>query len=131
MTRLQLAKIRQEIRTLKTRRNTLEHIAMHHRPMVAASLIERHYPPNGRIAFYLSIPTPQNSWHSYVRREKLDYYRRRAEAWGEYCRAMAEWVLLNKKIEQLMRRLGKGRCEKLEIRRKKKPARPLDSSAAR
>lgn len=124
MTRLQLSKIRQEIRSLKDRRNTLEHIAMHHRPMVAASLIERHYPPNGRIAFYLSIPTPQNSWHSYVRREKLDYYRRRAQAWSEYGRAMAEWVQINKEIERMLRRIGKGRCEKLEIRRGKKRCNP-------
>lgn len=124
MPKLQLAKLRQTIRTLKNRRNTLEHIAMHHRPMVAASLIERSYPPNGRLAYYLSIPTPQNSWHSYVRREKLDYYRRRAAAWGEYTRAMAEWVLINKEIERLLRRLGKGRCEKLEIRRKSKDGKP-------
>ena len=109
---------------MKARRNTLEYIAMHHRPMVAASLIERHYPPNGRLAYYLSIPTPQNSWHSYVRKAKVDYYRRRASAWGEYCRAMAEWVLVNKKIERLLRGLGKGRCEKLEIRRGKKRRKP-------
>jgi hypothetical protein len=35
---------------------------------------------------------------------------------------LAEWVRVNKEIEHRLRLLGKGRCEKLEIRRKKKPA---------
>ena len=37
---------------------------------------------------------------------------------------MAEWVKTNKEIERLLRRLGKGRCEKLEIRRGKKRRKP-------
>jgi hypothetical protein len=37
---------------------------------------------------------------------------------------MAEWVQVNKAIEQLLRSLGKGRCEKLEIRRGKKRRKP-------
>lgn len=93
---------------------------MAHHPMVAASLIQRRFPPKGRIAYYLSIPTPHNSWHCYVGKDKLDYYRRRAKAWSELTQAMAEWVRVNKEIELLLRKLGKGRCEKLEIRRRKK-----------
>lgn len=119
MTKLQLAKLRQKVRSLKTRRNTLEHVAMSHHPMVGASLIERHF-KTGQTAHFLSIPTPENvAWHRYVRKDELDYFRRRAGAWREFVHAMAEWVTVNKEIEQSLRQLGKGRCEKLEVRRGK------------
>ncbi len=92
---------------------------MGHHPMVAASFIKRIFRQTGQTAYFLSIPTPQNSWHRYVRKDEVDYFRRRAGAWSEFVNAMAEWVRLNKEIERLLRRLGKGRCEKLEIRRGK------------
>lgn len=119
MTNLQLAKLRQKVRALKTRRNTLEHLAMAHHPMAAGSFIQRRF-KTGQTAYFLSIPTPQNSWHRYVRKDEVDYFRRRAAAWSEFVNAMAEWVRINKEVEQLLRKLGKGRCEKLEIRRRKK-----------
>ena len=120
MTKLQLAKTRQKVRALKARRNVLEHVAMAHHPMVGASLIERRFPKTGQTAYFLSIPTPENvAWHRYVRKNELDQFRRRAGAWREFVHAMAEWVTINKEIERLLRQLGKGRCEKLEIRRGK------------
>ena len=120
MTKLQLAKLRQKVRALKTRRNVLEHVAMAHHPMVGASLIERHFRQTGQTAYFLSIPTPENvAWHRYVRKGELDHFRRRAGAWREFVHAMAEWVTINKEIERSLRQLGKGRCEKLEIRRGK------------
>jgi hypothetical protein len=123
MTKLQLAKTRQKIRALKARRNVLEHVAMAHHPMVAGSFIERRF-KTGQIAYFLSIPTPQNSWHRHVRKVEVDYFRRRATAWSEYVNSMAEWVRTNKEIELLLRSLGKGRCEKVEIRRGKKRRNP-------
>ncbi len=120
MTKLQLSRIRQEVRHLKGRRTTLEVIAMSFVPMVAGSFYERRFRPGGAPAYYLSIPTPQNSWQRHIRKEEVDYFRRRAAHWHEYVNAMAEWVRVNKEIEQLLRKLGKGRCEKLEIRRRKK-----------
>jgi hypothetical protein len=130
MTKLQLAKLRQKVRQLKARRTTLEHIAMGHQAMVGASLIERHFRHTKSISYFLSIPTPENvAWHRYVRKNELDYFRRRADAWREFVHAMAEWVTVNKEIERSLRQLGKGRCEKLEIRRKKKPARGTSSGA--
>ena len=96
---------------------------MDHQPMVQASLIERRFRHTQSIGYSLSIPTPENvAWHRYVRKDELDYFRRRAGAWREFAHAMAEWVPLNKEIERLLRKLGKGRCEKLEIRRKRNPA---------
>lgn len=122
--------MRQWVRSLKGRRSALERIGMAHHPMVAASLIERQFRPGGPFFYYLSIPTPQNvSWHGYVRKDEVDYYRRRAAAWSEFTQAMAEWVRVNQEIERLLRRLGKGRCEKLEIRRKKMPSKPRGMSA--
>jgi hypothetical protein len=122
MNRPYLSKLRQEARQMKARRSTLERVAMSFVPMVAGSLYERRFRPGGAPAHYLSIPTPQNSWQRYVRKDELDYFRRRADHLREYVNAMAEWVRVNKEIEHRLRLLGKGRCEKLEIRRKKKPA---------
>ena len=119
MTKLQLAKIRQKVRGLKARRTTLEYLAMAHHPMVAASLIKRQLRPDDAFCYYLSIPTPQNSWHRYVRKNELEYFRRRADAWREFVHAVAEWERINKEIVRLLRSLGKGRCEKIEIRRGK------------
>lgn len=124
MTKLQLAKLRQEVHSLKGRRSALERVAMSFVPMVAASFYERRFRPGGAPAYYLSIPTPQNSWQRHVRKDEVDYFRRRAAHWSEYVNAMAEWVRANKEIERLLRRLGKGRCEKLEIRRGKKRRKP-------
>ena len=89
-------------------------------PMVAASLCERRFRPGGAPAFYLSIPTSRNSWQRYVRKDELDYFRRRAAHWREFVNAMAEWVRVNQEIERRLRAIGLGRCEKLEIRRRKK-----------
>ena len=119
MNRLHLAKIRQEVYSLRARRSALERIAMSFVPMVAASLYERRFRPGGAPAYYLSIPPPRNSWQRYVRKDDLDYFRRRAEHWREFVSAMAEWEKINKEIGRLLRKIGRGRCEKLEIRRGK------------
>lgn len=122
MTKLRLAKLRQEVYVLRGKRSALERTAMSFVPMVAGSLYERRFRPNGAPAHYLSIPTPHNSWQRYVRKDELDYFRRRAEHWREFVNAMAEWVKANKEIEKRLRAIGWGRCEKLEIRRQKKPS---------
>lgn len=120
MTKLQLAKIRQKFRDLKARRTALEYIALAPHPMVQGSIIPRRFRKGQAIAYYLGIPTPRGSWHRYIRKDELDHFRRRTDHWREYARAMAEWVRLNKEIEPLLRQLGKGRCETVEIRRGKK-----------
>lgn len=123
MTKLKLAKLRQEVRALRARSSTLECIAMAPHPMAPASLIQRQFRPGGPVYHYLSIPTAENvAWHGYVRKDDVDYYRRHTARWREFVNAMAEWVKVNKEIERRLRLLGKGRCVKLEIRRGKKPA---------
>jgi hypothetical protein len=120
MTKLRVAKLRQRVRELKARRDTLEDVAQKHHAMVAASLIERRFRPGAPPAYYLSIPSPQTSRHRYVRKADLDLMRRQTAAWREFSKAMAEWVLVNREIERLLRAIGKGRCRNLELLRGKK-----------
>jgi len=124
MTKLQLAKLRQKFRALKARRTALEYIALAPHSMVQGCLIQRRFRGGQAICHYLGIPTPQGSWPRYVRKDELDYFRRRTARWREFTGAMAEWVRINKEIAPLLRQLGKGRCEKMEIRRGKKRIRP-------
>lgn len=115
MTKIQVAKLRQEVRFLKGRRSTLERIAMGFIPMLPASLLERRFRKGGPAAYYLSIPHPKGSRHRYVRKSNVDMIRRQTDAWREFSCAMAEWVRVNEKIEDLLRRIGEGRCRKIEL----------------
>lgn len=116
MTKLQIAELRQKIRLLGGRRFTLERIAMGFVPMLQASLLERRFRRNGPAAYYLSIPHPQTtSRHRYVRKADVEMIRRQTDAWREFSRAMAEWVRVNREIEQLLRRIGEGRCRKIDL----------------
>jgi len=119
MTNLQLAKLRQEVRALKARRNILEHVAMQHNQLMAAYLLGRRLRPKAPIAHYLSVPTPQGSRHLYVRKSAVEGVRRQTDAWREFSQAMAEWVRINKKIEAVLRQIGSGRCRKIELKAKR------------
>ena len=110
---------RQRIHQLRVKREELEQIAQARHGMVAGSLVERQFRPNGAAAYYLSIPTKRNSWHRYIRKDELEYFRIRADAWRKFVHAMAQWVLVNKAIEKELRSLGRERCEKITIKRGK------------
>lgn len=124
MTNLQLARLRQQFRALKARRTALEYVCMKPHPMVAASLLERRFRVGAPPAYYLSIPGPQTSRHRYVRKADVEMMLRQTAAWREFSRAIREIAGLDRKIEQLLRRIGKGRCRNTETlrgkRRKKK-----------
>lgn len=119
MTKLQLAKLRQEVGRLKARRNVLEHIAVGHKQLMAAYLLERRLRPGAPVAHYVSVPTRQGSRHLYVRKAAVEEVRRQTDAWREFSHGMAEWVRINKKIEVLLRQLGSGRCRKIELKARK------------
>lgn len=119
MTSLQLSKLRQEVRALKARRNVLEHIAMQHNQLMAAYLLERRLRPRAPVAHYVSVPTPEGSRHLYIRKAAVEEVRRQTDAWREFSKAMAEWVRVNKQIEDALRRLGSGRCRKIELKARK------------
>lgn len=110
-----LARLRQNVRALKARRNVLEHVAMGHHAMLAASFLERRFRPNGPIAHYLSIPDPKNSRHRYVRKSQAEKIRRQTNAWRAFSQALAEWVRINRDIERQLREIGKKRCLKIDL----------------
>lgn len=116
MSKNQLAVLRQKIRLLGGRRFTLERTAMGFVPMLAASLLGRRFRKNGPVAYYLSIPHSQtSSRHRYVRKADVETVRRQTDAWREFSQAMAEWVRVNKEVERLLRRIGEGRCRKIDL----------------
>jgi len=116
MTKLQIAALRQKIRLLTGRRFSLERTAMGFVPMLQASLLERRLRKNGPAAYYLSIPHAQTtSRHRYVRKADVDMVRRQTDAWREFSGAMAEWVRVNGEVERLLRRIGAGRCLKIDL----------------
>ena len=119
MTKMQLAKLRQEVRTLKARRNILEHIAMQHNQLMAAYLLERRLRPRAPVAHYVSVPTPQGSRHLYIRKAEVETVRRETDAWREFSHGMAEWVRINRKIEGALRQIGSGRCRKIALKARK------------
>lgn len=120
MTKLQLARLRQEFRALKARRTALEYVCMKPHPMVAASLLERRFRIGAPAAYYLSIPGPQTSRHRYVRKADVDLMRRQTAAWREFSRAVSEIVKIDRKIEELLRKIGRGRCRDAETLRSKR-----------
>jgi hypothetical protein len=116
MTKLQLAALRQKIRLLTGRRFSLERTAMGFVPMLQASLLERRFRKNAPAAYYLSIPNPAGtSRHRYVRKADVEIIRRQTDAWREFSRAMADWVKVNGEVERLLRRIGEGRCRKIDL----------------
>lgn len=115
MTKLQLAKLRQQARELKARRSVLEHLAMQHNEMMAAYLLERRLRPGAPAAYYMSVPTPRGSRHLYVRKTAVEEARRQTTGWREFSHGMAEWVRINRRIERLLREIGRGRCRKIEL----------------
>jgi len=116
MTKNQIAILRQKIRHLTGRRFSLERTALGFVSMLQASFLERRFRKNASAAYYLSIPNPAGtSRHRYVRKADVETIRRQTDAWREFSQAMAEWVRVNKEVERLLRRIGEGRCVKINL----------------
>jgi hypothetical protein len=82
-------------------------------PMVAASFIPRRLRPGAPIVYYLSASIQGESRHRYVRKEEVQYWRKRATAWRGFMKAIASWVKVNREIEKELREIGRLRCEPL------------------
>lgn len=116
MTKNQISILRQKIRLLTGRRFSLERTVMGFVPMLQASLLERRFRKNAPPVYYLSIPNAGGtSRHRYVRKADVEMIRRQTGAWREFSQAMAEWVRVNKEVERLLRRIGEGRCVKIDL----------------
>src|SRR5512136_2750170 len=104
---------RKKVTLLGRRRARLERIAMGRAPMVAASFMPRRLRPGSPLVYYLSASVQGESRHRYVRKEEVEYWRKRALAWRRFTKAIASWVKVNREIEKELREVGRLRCEPL------------------
>lgn len=104
---------RKRIAVLKKKRDELEKIVMRRAPMVAASFMPRRLRKGGPLVYYLSASIEGKSRHRYIRKEEVEYWRKRAMEWRKFIKAMSLWVKVNKEIEKRLREIGRLRCEEL------------------
>jgi hypothetical protein len=104
---------RQKVSLLIRKRARFERVAMGRSPMVAASFMPRRLRPGAPVVYYLSASIGGQSRHRYVRKGEGPYWRKRAEAWRGFMKAMASWVKVNREIEKQLREIGRLRCEPL------------------
>lgn len=104
---------RKKISILKKERDRFEEIAIGRSPMVAASFIPRRLRKDAPLVYYLSASIDGKTRHRYVRKGKIEYWRKRASEWQKFIKAMSSWVKVNKEIEKELREIGRLRCEEL------------------
>lgn len=103
-----ISRLRQLVNNCRQECAQQEDIAMGRKPMVAGAFIRRE---NG--ACYLSASIKGESRHRYVRKAEQEYWEQRAREWRRYGRAMAGWVKVKKGVEEMLREIGRLRCEEL------------------
>jgi len=115
MNKQKASKIRQKISMLRKERMRLEGSALKHRRMIDACLIERYLGTEKKKratpAFYLSRKVAGKTELEYVRNIELAKVRRKTKAWREYSLLMQRITFLNRRIERLLRKLGKTQIE--------------------
>jgi hypothetical protein len=104
---------RKRVEVLRRKGDRLERVAMGRAPMVAASFMPRRLRPGSPLVYYLSASVQGESRHRYVRKEEVEYWRKRALAWRRFTKAIASWVKVNREIEKELREIGRLRCEPL------------------
>ncbi|MEW6618902.1 MAG: hypothetical protein AB1422_06085, partial [bacterium] len=68
---------RKKISILKKERDRFEEIAIGRSPMVAASFIPRRLRKDAPLVYYLSASIDGKTRHRYVRKGKIEYWRKR------------------------------------------------------
>lgn len=104
---------RKKVSLLIRKRARLERIAMGRSPMVAGSFMPRRLRPGGPVVYYLSASIRGESRHRYVRKDEVQYWRKRALNWRGFTKAMALWAKVNREIEKEWREIGRLRCDPL------------------
>jgi hypothetical protein len=115
MNKQKASRIRKEISVLRGERKRFEDSAFKHRRMIDACLIERYLGTKKKKrttpAFYLSQKIEGKTKLEYVKNTEVAKVKRKTEAWKEYSLLMQRIVSLNRRIERLLRKLGKTQVE--------------------
>lgn len=111
MNKIKASKIRKEICSLKAKRDCLEDLALRHRVMINACLIERFLGTKKKKrstpAYYFSRKIAGKTQLIYIPREEVGKLKKRTDEWREYALLMKRINLLSQRIIDLFRRLGK------------------------
>jgi abortive infection bacteriophage resistance protein len=103
------------IRKLIKDRQKEERIVLRNASMVSASFCRR----KGSFS-YLSASIDGQSRHRYIKKAEERYWRKLAEEWKRFSEAIAQWVVINKKIEKKIREYGQKRLIVLPKKRQKR-----------
>ena len=111
MNKIKASKIRKEICILKVQRNRLESLALRHRVMIKACLIERFLGTKerkrGTPAYYLSRKFAGKTRLIYIPWAMVKKIRKKADSWREYGVLMKGINALSQRIIYLFRQLAR------------------------
>ena len=110
MNRRILSELRRELNQLLQERAACEQVAQGRTEMARGSYIERKMPPSGNIGRYLGLSIDGQAQQRYIPKAEAEVWRKRCERWGEFHRAIAKWTKLNKRINRILREMGRERC---------------------
>ena len=115
MNKQKAIRIRKEISLLWKERMGLENSILRPQRMIDACLIERYLGTREKKrktpAFYLSQKIEGKTNLEYIKKTEVAKVKKKTEAWREYSLLMQRIVSLNRRIERLLRELGKSQVE--------------------
>src|SRR6266851_332907 len=107
--------LRAQIRSLQTRRRSLESKLFQPQSMLAASLIERFLlsrgSPRASPAYYLSRSAQGRSRLTYIPKEQLSATRQQCEGYRRYRQNLAAWRQLTAELAALWKRLQQAQSQ--------------------
>ena len=107
--------LRAQIRSLQTRRRSLESKLLQPQSMLAASLIERFLSsrgsPRASPAYYLSRSAQGRSRLTYIPKEQLSATRQQCEGYRRYRQNLAAWRQLTAELAALWKRLQQAQSQ--------------------
>ena len=107
--------IRQQIRRLQKKRESIEQELLHRRLMLRASFLTRHLGTSKSKrkspAYYLSFRKLKKTVLRYVPAKGRQKVEAQANAWGDYQRLVAQWGKTSKDLESLWRSLGDAQAD--------------------
>jgi hypothetical protein len=111
MNKIKASKLRKTIYLLKVQRDQLESLALRHRVMIDACLIERFLGTKEKKrntpSYYLSRKIAGKTRLVYIPREEVRKLGKKTDSWREYGVLVKRSKLLSQRIISLFRQLGK------------------------